>query len=84
MAARKRKVQLTDAWKDKIRVSVISGRLYDHMQGKCEMSATQIKAADILLKKLVPDVGRVEHSGLDGGAIQHEVVLEVIGVSTPG
>lgn len=84
MAARKRKVELTEAWKDKIRVSVISGRLYDHMQGLCEMTPTQIKAAEILLKKLVPDVGRVEHSGIDGGAIQHDVVLEVLGVSPQG
>lgn len=63
MAARKNKVKLTEAWKAKIKVSVISGRLYDHLQGKNEMTPTQIKAADILLKKLVPDLNRAEVVG---------------------
>lgn len=63
MAARTRKVTLTDAWKAKIQISVISGRLYDHLQGKNEMTPTQIKAADILLKKLVPDLNRAEVVG---------------------
>lgn len=67
MAARTKKLQLTEAWKDKIKLSVISGRLYDHMQGFCDMTPTQVRAAEILLKKLVPDLsavdGRIEHSG---------------------
>jgi hypothetical protein len=29
----------------------------------CEMSATQVRAAEILLKKVVPDLSSVEHSG---------------------
>lgn len=70
MAARNRKVTLTDAWKAKIQVSVISGRLYDHLQGKNQMTPTQIKAADILLKKLVPDLGRTEVVGEEGGPIE--------------
>lgn len=75
MAARKNKVELTDAWKAKIQVSVISGRLYDHMQGLCDMSPTQIKAADILLKKLVPDLGRTEVTGPgEGGAHVFQVI----------
>jgi hypothetical protein len=72
MAARKNKVTLTDAWKTKIQVSVIGLRLYDHLQGKCEMTPTQIKAADILLRKLVPDLNRVEGAGEEGA---HEVVF---------
>ena len=70
MAARNRKVTLTDAWKAKIQASVISGRLYDHLQGKNEMTPTQIKAADILLKKLVPDLGRTEVVGEEGGPVE--------------
>lgn len=77
MAARKNKVQLTDSWKAKIQISVISGRLYDHMQGKVEMTPTQIKAADILLRKLVPDLGRTEVTGEDGGAIKTDNVWRV-------
>lgn len=84
MAARTRKVELTDAWKAKIQVSVISGRLYDHMQGKCEMTPTQIKAADILLRKLVPDVARTEHTGEGGGPVQTENKWTVELVQTNG
>lgn len=76
MAARKNKVQLTDAWKAKIQASVISGRLYDHMQGLCEMTPTQIKAADILLKKLIPDLGRTEVVGDENNPLQHSLTVE--------
>jgi hypothetical protein len=39
------------------------------------MSATQIKAAEILLRKVAPDLKAVEHSGEDGGPL--EVVVHV-------
>jgi hypothetical protein len=38
-------------------------RLKDHALGKLEMTATQIKAAEILLRKVIPDLRAVEHSG---------------------
>jgi hypothetical protein len=43
--------------------------LYSHALGDNEMSNTQIKAADILLKKLVPDLARTEHTGENGGPV---------------
>ena len=63
MAARTRKTALTDTWKERIKASVLGLRLYAHAQGEIEMSATQIKAADILLKKLIPDLARNELVG---------------------
>lgn len=69
MAARTRKVELTETWKERIKASVLGLRLYQHSLGEVEMTATQIKAADILLKKLVPDLARTEVTGADGGAI---------------
>lgn len=69
MAARIRKVELTETWKSKIQASVLGLRLYRHALGEVEMSQTQIKAADILLRKLVPDLARHEVTGADGGAI---------------
>lgn len=63
LAARKRKTALTEAWKDRISASVLGGRLYKHARGELEMTATQIKAAQILLAKLIPDLGRTEISG---------------------
>jgi len=80
MAARKRKVELTQSWKDKIQASVLGLRLYDHAIGKIEMTPTQIKAADILLRKLVPDLNRSEQTGEGGGPVEHSVTLNIIGV----
>jgi hypothetical protein len=37
------------------------------------MSATQIKAAEILLKKAIPDLKSVELSGPDGGPLEHSI-----------
>ena len=45
--------------------------LQDHAQGKREMSGTQVRAAEILLRKVMPDLstqqieGHVEHSFAD-------------------
>lgn len=41
------------------------------------MSATQIKAAEILLKKCLPDLSSVELTGKDGGAL---VITEIVRV----
>jgi hypothetical protein len=71
MAARKRKILLSDEWKDKIRAGGIMTRLLAHVQGEIEMSGTQIKAADIILKKIVPDLARTETTGKDGGPVDH-------------
>lgn len=37
----------------------------------------RVKAAEILLKKRIPDVERIEHSGVDGNPIQSEVIERV-------
>lgn len=68
MAARIRKTKLSDEWKAKIQAGVILDRLVKHVNGEIDMSASQIKAADILLKKTVPDLARTEVTGKDGEA----------------
>jgi hypothetical protein len=62
MAARKG-IVLTDSWKKKIQIGVILDQLIKHVQGKNEMSTTQIAAAKILLSKVIPDMKAVEHTG---------------------
>ena len=47
---------LSDNWKAKIRVGVLMQRLLDHSVGKVEMSPTQVRALEIVLRKLVPDL----------------------------
>jgi len=49
--------------RQKIRVSEILTRLLKHVDGSVEMSPTQIRAAEILLKKALPDLSSVELSG---------------------
>jgi hypothetical protein len=76
MAARKKKVTLTESWKEKIRAGVILDRLIKHVNGEIEMTNSQIKAADILLKKTVPDLARTEVTGKDGEPQQHIVTWQ--------
>ena len=54
MAARTRKISLSDRWKSKIKVSMLMNRLVDHGDGKIELSQTQVRAIEIVLSKLVP------------------------------
>ncbi len=80
MAARTRKVALTDSWKENIRASMIMNRLVKHVEGEVQMSPTQIKAAQIILAKIVPDLARTEMTGLDGGPIA-VAAMDVKGLS---
>jgi hypothetical protein len=70
MAARTRKLRLTDEWRQKIRVSAIVNRLQSHVSGKVDMSATQIAAARILLSKSVPDLQSIDVGNKDGKPFQ--------------
>lgn len=47
----------------KIQASQLINRLEDHVLNGSEMSATQIKAAQILLGKSIPDLSAVTVSG---------------------
>jgi hypothetical protein len=74
MAARTRKVKLSDAWREKIRIAQIINRLAQHVDGEVELKSTQIKAAEILLKKVVPDMARTEVVGDDEQPLAIKVV----------
>lgn len=56
-------------------------RLTDHVVGKQEMSQTQLKAAEILLKKSLPDLAAVELSGKEDG---QPIALELKGSDVDG
>jgi hypothetical protein len=60
MAARKRTAikagGMPEAWRERIQTAMLTKRLEDHAKGDLEMTATQIKAAEILLKKVAPDL----------------------------
>lgn len=73
MAARTRRVKLDENWREKIRISMLLTRLEKHALGDVEMSPTQIKATEILLRKSLPDLSTTEHTGPGGGALQSVV-----------
>ena len=55
----------------RIQVSNIIHRLHRHLDGEEELSVTRIKAAEILLKKALPDLAQVTHKGDDNAPIKH-------------
>jgi hypothetical protein len=58
MPARVRKTHQDDV-REKIRTSQLVNRLENHALGKLELSATQIKAIEVLIRKTLPDLSSV-------------------------
>ena len=69
MAARMRKTHQDDV-RSKIQASQLVNRLTNHALGEVELSATQVRAIEILLKKTIPDLSAVELTGNDGGPVR--------------
>ena len=63
MAARTLRVRHQTDVRAKIQCSMLINRLMDHIDAKIELSATQVKGIEILLRKSLPDLSAVEHSG---------------------
>ncbi|MDQ4146308.1 MAG: hypothetical protein M3120_01195 [Pseudomonadota bacterium] len=55
MAARRNLTQLPRT-REKIRASMLVNRLQDHVLGKCDMTPTQVRAALLVLRKILPDL----------------------------
>ena len=82
MAARKNRLQHTDKTREKIKSGMLAKKLSDHVLGIVELSATQIKAAEILLKKSLPDLKQMEHIGNADNPIQTVTRVERVIVNT--
>jgi hypothetical protein len=52
-----------DRTRAKIQTSQIVNRLMQHANGEINMTSSQVRAAEILLKKTLPDISAVHHSG---------------------
>ena len=52
--------QLTEEWREKIKTSLLINRLGECAFGNVEMTSQQIKAAEILLKKVIPDLKSID------------------------
>jgi hypothetical protein len=60
--------------RSKIANSSILNHLIDHVEGRREMSQTQVHAGIALLKKVMPDLAAIEHSGEGGGPMKVEFI----------
>jgi hypothetical protein len=67
MAARTKTVRLSEEWRERIRTAGILERLERAAMGETEVTPTQLKAAEIVLRKTLPDLARTEVTGDDGG-----------------
>lgn len=72
-----------EAVRARIRAGGIAKRLEGHVLGKVEMSSTQVQAALGLLKKVVPDQQHFEHTGADGGPIEHGMTVSFVDGAVP-
>jgi hypothetical protein len=63
MAARSKKIRHDQETRLKIQASQIINRLTNHVLGNIELSSTQVTAALGLLRKAIPDLAAVQHSG---------------------
>jgi hypothetical protein len=60
MAARNVKIRHDEETRAKIQTSQLLNRLQDHVFGKCELTPTQVRAAEICLRKTIPDLTATE------------------------
>ena len=65
--------KLDAEWREKIQISMLINRLMDHANGQADMTSTQIKAAEILLRKTLPDLSATTLDGSIG--VKHEDAL---------
>lgn len=77
MAARINKLHQNDV-RSKIQASQLVNRLTDHALGNIELSNTQVRAIDILLKKTIPDLTSIEHKGDADNPIMHGVTFSIV------
>lgn len=77
MAARK-SLRHDATARQNIQTSQLVNRLSDHAKGKNEMSPTQVKAAEILLRKSLPDLASVTLSGDPDNPVLHKIIREVV------
>ena len=77
MAARKRpspgRAWTPDVVRERIQTALLVNRLSDHAFGKVDMTQTQMRAAEILLNKTLPNLSAVEHSG----EVETRYVMEI-------
>lgn len=67
---RKPGIAMTQVSRERIRVGMLVNKLHRHVLKDEPMSPTQVRAAEVLLRKALPDLSSTEHTGL----IEHRTV----------
>ena len=77
--ADKQATEQREAWKDRIQPGKLLAKLEAHMDGKVELSASQIKAAEVVLDRLVPRLSSIEQTEVNEmDALSREDILRRI------
>lgn len=69
--------KMSEEHRVKIKNSNILNALIEHVEGKREMSSTQVTAGLGLIKKVLPDIASVELTGRDGEPITYKIITGV-------
>ncbi len=78
MAARTIRPRHQDDVRKKIQATQLVNRLNKHVLGKVDLSPTQVRAAEILLKKSVPDLSSVEHSSDPDKPVHQRIEMVIV------
>lgn len=70
--------RMSDAHRIKIQNSNILNALIEHVDGKRDMSSTQVSAGIALLKKVLPDLSTVTHQGDEENPINTVTRIELV------
>jgi hypothetical protein len=74
-----------DEMRSRIRATLILNKLENHALGTegAEMTSTQLKAAEVLLRKCMPDLSSMEMTGEGGGPIQQSLTVDFVKPDDP-
>ena len=77
MAERLRKTHQDDV-RAKIQTSQLINRLTDHALGNVELSPTQVRAIEVLIKKTLPDLSAIQLSGDEDNPVEVVTRIELV------
>ena len=69
----------TPAWKCKQRAGALMQRVEAHARGDIEMTKTQLQAAQIFLRKVIPDLSSTTFQGDAEKPLQHKITVDFSG-----
>lgn len=70
----------TPTWRDKHKIGKLMSRIEQHANGEADMTSTQLKAAEIFLRKTLPDLNKTELSGDQEKPVKLSGKIEIVHV----